>query len=118
QVYVAIARPAYQFEHFGESWYSGPGNRELVGKPSRVLTAWSNLSDIVLLDFRERQFDEGNARRRHVEPIGSARKVRIETPLVRHDYHPILGDPHVEFKRIHAHRQGVGEGLQRVFGAQ
>src|SRR5258707_14205922 len=96
QVYVAIARPAYQFEHFGESWYAGPRPRALVGKPSGVVTAGTNLADIVLLDLRERQFDVGNARRRHVEPIGSARQVRIETPLVRHDDHPILGDRHVE----------------------
>ncbi len=37
---------------------------------------------------------------------------------MRNNDHAVLGDSHVEFERVDAHRQRIGEGWQRVLRAQ
>ena len=37
---------------------------------------------------------------------------------MRDNDHAVLGDSQVEFERVHAHRQGIGKGLQRVLRAK
>src|SRR5205807_5216427 len=108
----------HQPEYLGERRYPGGWHRKLIREPRRVSAARTNLPDVVLLDLRKGQLDERNAGGGHIASVGSARKIRIETALVRDNDHGVLGDSQVEFERVHAHRQGIGKGLQRVLRAK
>src|SRR5256886_6348599 len=103
QTHMMIARPAHQPEYLGERRYPGGWHRKLIREPRRVSAARTNLPDVVLLDLRKGQLDERNAGGGHIASVGSARKIRIETALVRDNDHGVLGDSHVEFERSEEH---------------
>ena len=53
-----------------------------------------------------------------VVPVGGTREVGAQPALVRHDDYTVAGDAHIEFQGVDSHGQGVGEGGERVLGAQ
>src|SRR5215472_17316866 len=102
---MTIARAAHERKHLGERRDTGPGYRELIGEPCRIRTPRADLADVVLLDLRERELDEGDAGV-DVMSVGSAGEVGIQSPLMRDDDYAVPRDPHIELERVNAHRQG------------
>src|SRR5262252_4520007 len=88
---MTIARAAHERKHLGERRDAGPGYRELIVEPCRIGAPRTDLADVVLLDLREREFDEGDAGV-DVVSVGSPGKVGIQSPLVRDDDDAVARD--------------------------
>src|SRR5579863_4528333 len=117
EAHVGVARAPYEIEHLGEGWNARAGDHLLLGEAPGVVAPGADLADVVGLDLGEGQADVGNAVL-EVLAVRGTREVRVQAALVRDHDDAVLGDPHVQFQRVHAHRQRIGEGLQGVLRTQ
>ncbi len=118
ETHVLVAGFAHEVEDLDQGRDRRARHRMLVRKLRRIGAARPDLADIVFFDLVERQLDKGNAGRRDIGAVGPAGEVGVELAFVRDDDRGVACDPDIQLQRVHAHRQRVGKGLQRVFGKQ
>ena len=83
-----------------------------------VLGAGLQATDVVALQFLERQVADERPLPVEEPPFGPAGDVRIEPRVVRDYDHPVAREAHVELERGHADGQRTRKAGQGVLGCQ
>ncbi len=92
--------------------------RLLLGELFRVGAFRIDSSDVVLLQFGERQRVDRRAFRREPSAVGTADEIRIEERIVRDDEHAVAGHREIGLDRRHADRRRARVRGHRVLGRE
>ena len=120
---MLVARAPHEIDHLFQRRNArrrdaGAVQRALLGELLGVLTAGSDLADIVGLHLGERQRVQQRPGRRNIVAGRIAGEIGVEPPLMRDDEHAVAGHTDVELERIDMKVQRPAERLQRVLRMQ
>ena len=93
-----------QIEHLGKRGDRRAIDRALLGQARAVPGSGLQASDVVPLEFGQRQRADGRSLAFEKCTIGPARMVGIEMAVVAHHDRAVPGEREIEFERRHADR--------------
>ena len=105
----AIPRLGHQGKQIGEPRDTLAVDRLLLREPRRVVAARPQASDVVVLELRVAEAEDGRSRRLQKPPRCIAGMIGVQQRIVANHDHTIPGHGAVQFKGAHTQPQSVFE---------